>query len=254
MKFLFKDEEHLRELSEDALAVFMGVDEVGRGPLAGPVVACSVALYFESKSSGLSILSMLNDQGIADSKKLSPKKRQQILQNLNIDVSIIENHQTYIQLKQHDAFLIFTLNLQPPKVIDEINILEASLLCMKNATTANLSFLDKANVELKAPITIWIDGNKGITLEKNKRKVSLNPVVKGDQNYLLVALASIIAKEYRDLFMVNLGCQFPQYGFQKHSGYGTKMHIENIKRFGVSSVHRKTFVKNFVEADEHKLS
>ncbi len=248
---LFKDEEYLQTLNCDCSSILIGVDEVGRGPLAGPVVSGSVALYFKQPASALTTLKYLREQGIFDSKKLSAKKRQQILQNLQIDVAKIKPDQSYLQLNQADLILLYTVNLQPPKVIDEINILQASLLSMSLATTANLNCLSSFKVLKKIKPTIWVDGNKPINL---RDAAEIIPVVKGDQTYLLIALASIIAKEYRDHLMVKLGEKFPNYGFHQHAGYGTKMHIENIKKFGVSSVHRKSFVKNLVNSDVNQHS
>jgi len=184
----------------------IGLDEVGRGPLAGPVVSCGC--YFKNYN----IQNEFKDY-IGDSKKLSEKKREmsfKFLQNLKKD-NIIEYH----------------LGIANVEEIDQLNILEATKLSMKRA-------VDKFNME---NVYLLIDGNFSLNY-KSYREQS---VIKGDDKSLSIAAASIIAKVHRDRLMKKLSLQFKDFGWEKNAGYGTKMHIENIHRLGPTIHHRKTF-------------
>lgn len=175
----------------------MGVDEAGRGPLAGPVVAAAVMLPL-----GVEI-PYLND-----SKKLTPKKRDALF-----DI-----------IKQQA--LDYSISVVDAKIIDEINILRASLLAMKNAVES-----------LKVvPSICLIDGNQ-------KADIALKQltVVGGDAKSASIAAASILAKVTRDRLMENYAKLYPQYGFEKHKGYGTKVHIEALKKYGKCPIHRLSF-------------
>lgn len=179
-----------------------GVDEAGRGPLAGPVVAAAV--IFESDT----FHEMVND-----SKILSETKRD-ILFNW-----IIENCTSYgIGIVDH-------------KEIDEINILQASLKAMKIS-------VDKL---LPQPEIILIDGNKSF----HHNSVT-NPVVKGDSKSFSIAAASILAKVTRDRLMKESALIFPQYGWEHNKGYATKKHIAAIKKFGITELHRISFLRNII--------
>jgi ribonuclease HII len=175
----------------------VGVDEAGRGPLAGPVVAAAVMLPL-----GVEI-PYLND-----SKKLTPKKRDALF-----DI-----------IKQQA--LDYSISVVDAKIIDEINILRASLLAMKNAVES-----------LKVvPSICLIDGNQ-------KADIALKQltVVGGDAKSASIAAASILAKVTRDRLMENYAKLYPQYGFEKHKGYGTKVHIEALKKYGKCPIHRLSF-------------
>ena len=194
-KFVFE-----RELKEKGYKVRAGVDEVGRGPLAGPVVCCAVIMPE-------------NDiiDGVTDSKKLSEKKREEL---------------SKIIKEKAVAFSIAEIS---EKEIDEINILEAVKKCMVKAVEG---------LKVKPDITL-VDGNDtGLNIKAKY-------VVKGDLNSYTVGCASIVAKVYRDNLMVEVAKEFPEYGFEKHKGYGTKAHIDKIKEIGPCRLHRKTFIKNF---------
>lgn len=176
-----------------------GVDEAGRGPLAGPVVAAAVILpkNFHHKE-------------IDDSKKLSHKQREKLF-----DI-ITQNAISY-------SFSVIS-----QKTIDEINILNASLLAMK-----------KSVLKLKPlPEIVLIDGNK-----KFSSSLELIPIVKGDSLSQSIAAASIIAKVIRDRMMNRLAERYPEYGWDKNKGYPTKQHIEALLKFGPTQVHRKSFLK-----------
>lgn len=184
--------------------VICGIDEAGRGPLAGPVFAAAVVL-----PAGLEI------EGLNDSKKLSEKKREQLF-------GII-----------CEKAVDFGIGSANEKEIDEINILNATFLSMKRAVAALKTKPDYA----------LIDGNRSPGLDGTSEE----PVIKGDAQSMSIAAASILAKVSRDRYMLEMAQIYPQYCFEKHKGYGTKLHYEMIKKYGVSEIHRKTFLKNLSE-------
>ena len=174
-----------------------GIDEVGRGPLAGPVVTAAVIL-----DPNRPIL------GLADSKKLTEKRRA-------ILAAIIKQHA-----------LAWAIGRAEPEEIDQLNILQATLLAMKRAVEA-------LSIE---PSHALVDGNQA-----PKLMCSVTTIVKGDQKEPAIAAASIIAKVYRDKEMVLMEESFPGYGFAKHKGYPTKMHQEALMKLGVTVIHRRSF-------------
>lgn len=186
-----------------ALGYVAGIDEAGRGPLAGPVVcACAIMPLDEDK-----II-----PGINDSKKLSPKKREELFDKIvktAISYSVVEIDE---------------------KTIDSINILNATKLGMKKA----LETLDIV------PSTVLIDAVK---IDTNIPQVN---IIKGDALSYNIASASILAKVYRDHLMLEMAKKYPNYHFEKHKGYGTKEHIDLLKKYGKCEIHRDTFIKNFV--------
>ncbi len=179
-----------------------GVDEAGRGPLAGPVYAAAVIL-----KPGARI------DGINDSKKLSEKKREELY-----DV-IIENS---------IAYAVYSVD---EKTIDEVNILNATHMAMNGAVNS-LSV---------PPDFVLIDGNsiKNMTLPHET-------IVKGDAKSISIAAASILAKVSRDRYIIQMAEKYPEYGFEKHKGYGTKAHTEAILKYGPCEIHRKTFLKKLL--------
>ena len=188
-----------KEYIEKGFKVIAGVDEAGRGPLAGPVCAAAVILPVDCEIEGLN-----------DSKKLSEKKREALF-----DVVI-------------EKALSYDIQLVDNNVIDEINILQATMLCMKNAVNS---------LKVK-PDFVLIDGNKvpeGLCCDASA-------VVKGDAKSMSISAASILAKVTRDRLMLKLSEKYPEYEFPKHKGYGTKLHCEKLLEFGPSEIHRKTFI------------
>ena len=171
-----------------------GVDEVRRGCLAGPVIAAAVILTN-------------NIPGLKDSKKLSKKKREEL------SLTIMKNS-------------YFSFGCSSPKEIDEINILQASLLAMKRAIL-NLS------VE---PGKILIDG-----IHKPDLNTDTQTIISGDSYIDEISAASIIAKVYRDNLMMQFDKEYPNFFFSSHMGYGTKMHKAALKKYGITPIHRKTF-------------
>ena len=179
-----------------------GVDEAGRGPLAGPVYAAAVILKPVARI-----------DGINDSKKLSEKKREELY-----DV-IIENS---------IAYAVYSID---EKTIDEVNILNATHMAMNGAVNS-LSV---------RPDFVLIDGNsiKNMTLPHET-------IVKGDAKSISIAAASILAKVSRDRYIIKMAEKYPEYGFEKHKGYGTKAHTEAILKYGPCEIHRKTFLKKLL--------
>ncbi len=182
-----------------------GIDEVGRGPLAGPVVCACVVLPLDKDN----II-----EGINDSKKLSAKKRDVLYDK------IIEKA------------LDFTISMVQPEEIDKINILNATKKAMTECVN-NLS----VDTQL-----VFVDAVKLIDT-----KIPTVSFIKGDEKSYLIGAASIVAKVTRDRLMVKYDELFPQYGFAKHKGYGTKEHINALIQYGATQIHRQTFIKRFIK-------
>lgn len=191
-----------KEARNNGYNVVCGVDEAGRGPLAGPVFAAAVIL-----PQGLAI------DGIDDSKKLSEKKREAL----------------YDEIKS--LAVAFNVAFATEKEIDEVNILNATFLAMKRAVDG---------LSLR-PDLVLVDGNRAPALE-----LPTKTIIKGDSLSVSIAAASILAKVERDRLMKKLSEKYPDYGLEKHKGYGTKMHVEAIKRHGPAEVHRKSFLKKIL--------
>ncbi|MDR2595539.1 MAG: ribonuclease HII [Fibromonadaceae bacterium] len=200
---LFQAEQALSEHFKDCILI--GVDEAGRGPLAGPVVAGAVVLWAGSTIPALN-----------DSKKLTEKQREQIFAEL-------PKYCKYHYIAEASA-----------GEIDEIGILNATFLAMRRALAPIISELNEKNL----PYKILVDGNLHIReIDKDLQM----PIVKGDGRVACIAAASIFAKVHRDRLMVKFAKQFPNYSFEKHKGYGTKAHLDAIQKFGQCEIHRKSF-------------
>lgn len=197
------------EAMEGGSLVICGVDEAGRGPLAGPVFAAAVVLR-----KGQII------EGANDSKKLSEKKREALF-----DVIIAEAAD-------------YCIASVDEKTIDSVNILQATYLAMSKAV---------AGLKNK-PDMCLIDGNR----QPPQIEIPCRTIVKGDGLSMSIACASILAKVSRDRFMTELDRQYPQYCFAKHKGYGTQLHIEMLRQYGGSPVHRRSFLKKIEGIPEYK--
>ena len=182
--------------------VICGVDEAGRGPLAGPVYAAAVILPL-----GLEI------DGLNDSKKLTEKKREQLF-----DVIC-------------EKAISYSIGIATEQEIDEINILNATFLAMNRAV----------NGLTVKPDYALIDGNQHPGLS-----IADETIVKGDGKSMSVAAASILAKVSRDRFMLEMAEKYPEYCFEKHKGYGTKLHYEMIEKYGIAPIHRRSFLKKIL--------
>ncbi len=190
-----------RQLLAEGYKYICGVDEVGRGPLAGPVVCAAVIMPLDDVA-----------DGVDDSKKLSAKRREAL------DALIRER-----------AVALSVCSVGP-QTIDEINILEATKLCMKMAVEG----LDVA------PGFVLTDGNMTLDIPFPQRHV-----IGGDAASYSIGAASIVAKVYRDALMSEYGERFPGYGFGQNKGYGTAAHIDAIKKFGLCPIHRRSFTKKW---------
>lgn len=192
-----------KEYINKGYAFVAGVDEAGRGPLAGDVYAACVILDENNLPEGLD-----------DSKKLTQKKRETLFDEIK------------------EKAVCFSIGTASVSEIDEINILQATFLAMKRAVQG---------MKIK-PSLLLIDGNR-----EPKTGITEITVIKGDAKSKSIAAASILAKVSRDRYMLELSEKYPEYAFEKHKGYGTKLHYEKIKQFGISEIHRKSFLKNLGE-------
>ena len=210
MKKQWNAEEKLqaeRALLAQGYKYVIGVDEVGRGPLAGPVVCAAVIMPLEE--SALIV-------GVDDSKKLSEKKREALA----------------VLIKERA--LVYQICELPAETIDELNILEATNLCMKQA-------VEQLNLPAKKEECILLtDGNMTLNVDMPQRSL-----VHGDALSYSIGSASIIAKVYRDHLMDEYAKTYPHYAFEKNKGYGTAAHIAGIKEHGLCEIHRRTFTKKF---------
>lgn len=182
-----------------------GMDEAGRGPLAGPVVAAAVIMPTDALI-----------EGVDDSKKVSEKKREKLFDEIIAKA------------------VAYKICLADEKVIDEINILNATKRAMTECV-AGLSV---------RPDVVLVDAVK-LSLD-----VPTKAIIKGDALSYNIAAASILAKVYRDRLMRDYDAKYPQYGFAKHKGYGTKDHIDALREFGPCPIHRRTFIGHFVNVDD----
>ncbi len=188
-----------QEFYEQGYKVICGIDEAGRGPLCGPVVAAACIL-----PDGLYI------DGLNDSKKLTEKKREKLF-------DIIK-----------ESALAYCIAQASVEEIDKLNILEADLLAMRRA-------IDGLSIK---PDLALIDGNIARDFQ-----IDAVPVIKGDAISMNIAAASILAKVTRDRMCIDLDREFPEYGIAKHKGYGTKAHMDALRQYGPSPIHRKQFIR-----------
>lgn len=195
------------QLHEEGFSVVCGIDEAGRGPLCGPVFAAACIL-----PDGLVL------EGLNDSKKLTPKKRDKLFD------LICENA---------IAYCIASASVEE---IDELNILEADLLAMRRAIDG---------LSVKADFAL-IDGNIARGFQ-----IPARAVIGGDAKSPSIAAASILAKVARDRDCIELDTKYPQYGIAKHKGYGTKQHMDALRTYGPSPIHRKQFIR-FLDKDANK--
>lgn len=185
-----------------------GIDEAGRGPLAGPVVVAAVIISNDCKI-----------RGIKDSKKLNENLRESYYE------LIIQNAIEYV------------IRVVDNRIIDQINILRSTMLgmeeCIKGFT--------------KKPDKYIIDGNYFKLRDEFQKTINYETIIKGDDKFYEISCASILAKVTRDRIMKEYHIKYPQYGFVSNKGYGTKSHINSIRKYGLCPIHRKTFVKNIID-------
>jgi ribonuclease HII len=225
----------------------MGIDEVGRGPLAGPVVSTAALLCFtrpiprEHRPN-----QQLWDIGVKDSKKLSANKRAELLDHFGVQPTSGVQKLKTDSLGGDIALGLVATALGSVEEIDELNILRATHLSMERA-------FELLSRELSGNGLILIDGNlipEGLQALPSAGPV-VEAVIKGDGREGIIALASIFAKSTRDLMMEELEGQYPGYGFARHAGYPTAYHCEALKKLGVSPCHRRSFKTVRVECEQN---
>lgn len=195
----------------------IGIDEVGRGPIAGPVVVCVCAVEKD-----LDLLYLFPKGELRDSKKLSEKKRGEIISALD---SLEKEKKLQWRIGEVSA-----------ERIDEIGIVPS----LKEAMDQALISLESAGISLDTEVLL--DGS----LYAPKRYEKQSTHIKGDEKFIEISLASIIAKVYRDRLMKEIGKELPLYGFENHVGYGTKAHYFAIEQYGFTKYHRKSFLKRLI--------
>ena len=202
---------HETALIDAGHKLIIGIDEVGAGCLAGPVVACAVGLtpdFFVGKWPEIS--------GLRDSKMLSAKRREH-----------------FSELLRNNPLVTFAIGSASPEEIDKINILRATHLAMRRA----IEELRIKNKELWKNEIVLVDGSRHIS----ELSIPQQAIVGGDRRVFVIAAASVIAKVYRDKLMTEFDVQFPEYGLTIHKGYGTKAHCAAIREYGPCSIHRISF-------------
>ena len=199
--------EHDKQLLTSQIKLVAGIDEVGRGPLAGPVVTACVIMPYDE---------MID--GVFDSKKISKKKREQLFEEIKTKA------------------IAYSITLEDVGVIDEINILNATKKSMQNSFNS---------LKVK-PDLLLVDAVKLNIAEKEMA------IIKGDATSYAIACASILAKVYRDRLMEDYAKIYPNYDFENNVGYGTKKHIEGIKSYGITPIHRLSFLSKIIGEDECK--
>lgn len=202
-----------KDLYVQGIKSICGIDEAGRGPLAGPVVVASVIMPKDSMI-----------EGVNDSKKISEKKREILYEKI---------------IEEAVAYGVGIINQNE---IDRINILNATKEGLTKAIKELEKNLKQKNCDFDKPDIILVDALTKIDTDG----ILYRSIIKGDAKSYSIAAASIIAKVTRDRIMREWDEVYPEYGFEKHKGYGTEAHIAAIKEYGICPLHRKTFVKNFI--------
>lgn len=198
-----------RSLLSDKVNYIAGMDEVGRGPLAGPVVTACVVMPYGNNE-------MID--GVFDSKKVSKKNRERLYDEII------------------NRAISYSISLEEVNVIDEVNILNATIMAMKNSYK-----------QLKIRLDLLLIDAVKLNIAENEKSI-----IKGDATSYAIACASIVAKVYRDRLMEEYSKIYPEYDFENNVGYGTKKHIEAIKTYGVTPIHRLSFLKNIIGEEECK--
>lgn len=204
---LIEMKEREKQLHAEGISYIAGVDEVGRGPLAGPVVTAAVVLPEQ-----------FDVPGIDDSKKLSEKRREELYEVIT------------------QKALAWGIGMADHQVIDEINILQATKQSMKRA-------IEEANRMLRERTGGSIERVLLDAVELPGLQIPQESIIKGDAKVLAIAAASIVAKVTRDRMMVRYAREYPWYAFEKNKGYGTKEHYAGLREHGLCPIHRKTFLK-----------
>ena len=198
----------------------VGIDEVGRGPLAGPVTVCAVLCTADFYKK------LAKYEGLTDSKKLSEKNR--------------EHWFALASLMQEEGSIVYAVESVSPKEIDKIGISKA----IQKALDTALEKISTQHQQISpAAIQVLLDGSLHAPVEY----IHQETIIKGDQKEKIISLASIIAKVTRDRYMVKIAKKYARYGLDIHKGYGTKNHRDAIKKYGLSEIHRKSFCGKIVQ-------
>lgn len=195
----------------------VGIDEVGRGPIAGPVAVCSFKCrpeFFDS---------VLIDTPLRDSKKLTKKQREKWFE--------------YLKEEKVKGNCDFAVSLVDAEWIDKVGIVRSIVKALETS-------LIKVAKD-PSGVSIYLDGG----LKAPEQFIFQETIIKGDELHPVISCASIIAKVSRDALMYKYGEEYTEYGFENHSGYGTKAHYDAIKKYGQTKLHRKTFLKSFLETN-----
>ena len=193
----------------------VGIDEVGRGPIAGPVAVCAFLIKDDS---------FLNNTGdiklpkLKDSKKLSKKQREIWFE--------------YLRKVKKEGLCDYAVSFVSPENIDKFGIAK----CIQKALNESLKKVTSS--EITNSFNIFLDGGLHASIEYKNQET----IIRGDELHPVISLASIIAKVSRDKIMTNYALEYPEYGFENHAGYGTKAHYDAIKKHGQTPIHRKTFI------------
>lgn len=204
--------------------VNIGIDEVGRGPLAGPVMVCAFASYTTTKE----LLSLFPKKILKDSKKLTEKEREKIYTSLLI---LKKEKKVLWKIAKKEALAIDTIGINP-----------SITRCITKTLDSLVKDLERQSVH-KDALRIFLDGGLRAPTIYTKQKT----IIRGDEKQIEIACASIIAKVTRDALMRQQEKVFPGYGFEHHVGYGTKIHREAIVNLGITPLHRKTFLKKLLD-------
>lgn len=211
---LIEMSEFENSLRNNGIKIIAGIDEVGRGPLAGPVYAACVVLPKD-----------FDVLGVDDSKKLSEKKRNELNEKIK------------------EKAIAYGIGIVNNETIDEINILNATKLAMKIAVTNTEKMLEGKCIE-----HLLIDA-----LKLEEVAIPQTGIIKGDSKSVSIAAASIVAKVARDGYMIEQSKIYPYYSFESNKGYGTKAHYEGMREYGFTPIHRKTFLRKFLKENGHGI-
>ncbi len=198
----------------------IGIDEVGRGPIAGPVAVCALAICKNKNLNQKTKFAIVNFGNFKDSKKLSHLQRLKWLEKINEE--------------KKKGNIFYKVCFESNKVIDKKGIVFAINRALDNSL--------KALPINKKSCRVLLDGGLKAPKEYKNQKT----IIKGDEKELAIALASIVAKVTRDAVLVKLAQRYPNYGLEKHKGYGTRAHYKDLKKYGLSSIHRQSFLRGLI--------
>ncbi len=193
----------------------IGIDEVGRGPIAGPVAVAAFKLLIANHKSLIEKWKEQTNTPLRDSKKLSKKQR--------------EIWFNFLKKQKEEGNCDYSVSFVSPENIDKFGIAK----CIQKALNESLE-----KITMQGSFQIFLDGG----LHAPSEYINQETIIKGDELYPVISMASIVAKVSRDKIMTNYIKDYPEYGFENHSGYGTKAHYEAIKKYGQTKIHRKTFI------------